>query len=188
MQRLLSSWPCDYVNISDWIIQSSGLLQATQATVPSLGAFFWTLDNWWETHPSRFLPFSPSSMLIDHIIITFLLMVVMVGRVANQFQGGCSWLTSNQPTDPQHACQRSNELSDQKLIIIIVIFTILSNVKIVRVKISDITIFTSPILSYLWKFWLITDLAKPRSTWAKTFRNHVWLRGTWIGEIFRPCF
>ena len=75
MQRLLSSWPCDYVNIYNWIIQSSGLLKPTQAKVPSPDAFL-DFGQLMRNTPFTFLPFSPSSMLIDHIIITFLLMVV----------------------------------------------------------------------------------------------------------------
>ena len=162
MHRLVSSWPCDYVNTFDWIHPSSGLLKATQAKVPFLDAFFWTSDNWWKTHLSRFLPFSPSSMLIDHIIITFLLMVVG----CDGWEGCKSisrglFVANIQPTN-RPAC--------------------LSNIKWVvrsevdyhyrdfyhpvkcqmrcQVKISDITIFASPVLSYLWKFWPITDLAK----------------------------
>ena len=192
MQRLLSSWPCDYVNISDWIIQSSGLLQATQATVPSLGAFFWTLDNWWETHPSRFLPFSPSSMLIDHIIITFLLMVVG----CDGWEGCKSisrglFVANIQPTNRPAAC-----LSKIKWVVRSEVDyhhrDFYHPVKCQNRQGQNFRHHHLYITNLKLSLKILTDYRyrkiSPRSTWTKTFLNNVWLRGTWIGDLFRPCF
>ena len=123
---ILTLWLCKHF----WLDYSELWVNTSNTSKGSFsGCLFWTLDKWWETHPSRFLPFSPSSMLINHIIITFLLMVIGCDGWE-----GCKSISKRlfvaniQPTDP-HACQISNELSDQKLIIIIVILTILSNIK-----------------------------------------------------------
>ena len=188
---ILTLWLCEHF----WLDYSELRVTTSNTSNGSFsGCLFLDFGqlNWWETHPSRFLPFSPSSMLIDHIIITFLLMVVG----CDGWEGCKSisrglFVANIQPTNRPAAR--------------------LSNIKwVVRSEVDyHYRDFYHPvkcqnrqgqnfrhhhlyITNLKLSLKILTDYRSrkisPRSTWTKTFLNNVWLRGTWIGEIFRPCF